>query len=283
MKYGLDCKLEYNLIQQFLYTHKYYKSVIFKFFQKYNKKLKSYGYWDSNKYLNIWVCRLKNNVLGYAQFPGGDPDTDGVVIDYRSFGTSGTAVARFNLGRTATHEVGHWLDLYHIWGDGDCNVDDFVNDTPTTKGPNTTSAPCFFPGGDSCDDGIGDLADMFQNYMDYSKDQCMNLFTEGQRDRMRLTLTTIREDLINNDICPCTGNCCQDQITYLNTNNLPGLTQTTNFILAGGLVTVQNGQDVVFKAGHHITLHPGFIAEAGSDFLAVISCCFENDQVIYEN
>ena len=73
--------------------------------------------WPSDRYLNVWVCNLADGLLGYAQFPGGPPTTDGVVILYTAFGTGGAARAPFNLGRTATHEIGHWLNLRHIWGD----------------------------------------------------------------------------------------------------------------------------------------------------------------------
>ena len=141
--------------------------------------------WPAGDYLNLWVCDIGGGILGYAQFPGGSAATDGVVNDYRYTGRGGTAQPPFNLGRTATHEVGHWLNLRHIWGDGNCNVDDFVSDTPTASGPNYTGSPCSFPGPNSCNQGAGDQPDMFQNYMDYSDDGCMNLYTEGQKTRMR--------------------------------------------------------------------------------------------------
>jgi hypothetical protein len=98
--------------------------------------------WPRDKYLNIWVCQLSGGLLGYAQFPGGQPATDGVVIRHTAFGTNGTAQAPFNLGRTTTHEVGHWLNLRHIWGDTeDCSGTDFVADTPNAAGrrPSRTS------------------------------------------------------------------------------------------------------------------------------------------------
>lgn len=132
--------------------------------------------WPAGSYLNIWVCDLGSGLLGYAQFPGGPASTDGVVIDYQYFGTTGTATAPFNLGRTATHEVGHWLNLRHIWGDGGCSVDDFVSDTPTSDAPNY-GCPT---GHVSCG-----TTDMIQNYMDYTDDGCMNLYTTGQKTRMR--------------------------------------------------------------------------------------------------
>lgn len=96
--------------------------------------------WDSQRYLNLWVCNLESGILGYSSFPGvGPASLDGVVIDYKAFGNTGTAEAPNNKGRTATHEIGHWLNLYHIWGDdreypndplNDCEGDDLVYDTP---------------------------------------------------------------------------------------------------------------------------------------------------------
>jgi len=132
--------------------------------------------WPAGDYLNFWVCNIGGGILGYAQFPGGSASTDGVVCGYQYTGTIGTATAPFNLGRTATHEVGHWLNLRHIWGDGNCNVDDFVSDTPTSDGPNYGCTPTHV----SCSS-----TDMVQNYMDYSDDGCMNLYTLGQKNRMQ--------------------------------------------------------------------------------------------------
>ncbi|MEO0899762.1 MAG: M43 family zinc metalloprotease [Bacteroidota bacterium] len=132
--------------------------------------------WPTDEYLNIWVGPLGLGVLGYAQFPGGPKETDGVVINYKAFGTMGTVQAPFTLGRTATHEVGHWLNLKHISGDGPCGVDDGVDDTPATD---RQHYGCM-EGYSSC----GSL-DMTSNFMDYSDDGCMNLFTKGQANRMR--------------------------------------------------------------------------------------------------
>lgn len=169
--------------------------------------------------LNIWVCVIGGNILGYAQFPGGSSSTDGVVIDYRYFGTTGTATAPFDLGRTTTHEVGHWLNLRHIWGDGPCSADDFVNDTPEASGPNYTGSPCSYPGPNSCKpkgnpNNSNDLPDMFQNYMDYSDDVCMNLFTAGQTSRMWAAINGSRSGLISAscDGMPPTGEICDNGI-----------------------------------------------------------------------
>ncbi len=159
--------------------------------------------WPASDYMNFWVCDLSGGLLGYAQFPGDLAETDGVVCDYLYTGNVGTATAPFDLGRTGTHEVGHWLNLRHIWGDGGCGIDDGVSDTPTAGDPNYTEAPCEYPGPNSCDEGPGDLPDMFQNYMDYSNDACMNLFTEGQKARMRALFEEggARESLLSSPGC----------------------------------------------------------------------------------
>jgi Pregnancy-associated plasma protein-A/Secretion system C-terminal sorting domain/Fibronectin type III domain len=135
--------------------------------------------WDATQYLNIWVCNLGGGLLGYAQFPGGPASTDGVVINYTAFGNTGTAASPYNLGRTATHEVGHWLNLRHIWGDATCG-DDLVGDTPTQ---NTSNFGCpAFPHV-TCSNGPN--GDMWMNYMDYTDDACMYMFTTGQKTRMQ--------------------------------------------------------------------------------------------------
>jgi hypothetical protein len=147
--------------------------------------------WPSSQYLNLWVCTLGGGLLGYAQFPGGPARTDGVVILNTAFGTKGTATAPFNLGRTATHEVGHWLNLRHIWGDrNDCGGTDFVTDTPNAQLPNYGKPT--FPHV-SCNNGPN--GDMFVNYMDYVDDAVMVMFTAGQVARMNATLGGPRKEL----------------------------------------------------------------------------------------
>ncbi|WP_247231415.1 zinc metalloprotease [Telluribacter sp. SYSU D00476] len=133
-------------------------------------------------YLNIWVCNIGGGILGYAQFPGGSASTDGVVIGPNYFGKSETGKsyylsAPYDLGRTATHEVGHWLNLRHIWGDGGCGVDDYVADTPMSDSPNygCPSYPTI-----KCS-----TSNMTMNYMDYTNDACMYMFTSGQKTRTR--------------------------------------------------------------------------------------------------
>jgi hypothetical protein len=147
--------------------------------------------WPADRFLNVWVCNLGGGLLGYAQFPGGPPKTDGVVILHTAFGTKGTAAAPFNLGRTATHEIGHWLNLRHIWGDtNDCSGSDFSDDTPRQQLPNNGKPA--FPHL-SCNNGPN--GDMFMNYMDYTDDDTMFMFTPGQVVRMNATLAGARKKI----------------------------------------------------------------------------------------
>ncbi|RMG68604.1 MAG: T9SS C-terminal target domain-containing protein [Bacteroidetes bacterium] len=140
--------------------------------------------WPRDQYLNYWVCDLGGGLLGYASGigGGGNPATDGVVIGYNYTGRVGTLAADFDLGRTATHEVGHWLGLSHTWGAGGCTADDGVADTPPQDAPNYGCQTYPFI---SCNNGP--TGDMFMNYMDYSDDICFNLFTLGQTAIMRAT------------------------------------------------------------------------------------------------
>lgn len=143
--------------------------------------------WPASSYLNLWVCDISGGILGYAQFPGGAAATDGVVIDYLYFGTIGTATAPYDLGRTATHEIGHWLNLYHIWGDDGtaCTGSDNVNDTPNQADENY-GCPSF--PNVSCSNGPN--GDMWMNYMDYTDDACMYMFTNGQYARSSALFAT---------------------------------------------------------------------------------------------
>jgi hypothetical protein len=160
----------------------------------------------------MWICNIGGGILGYAQFPGGAASTDGVVMGPQYFGSSAKGsgfylASPFDLGRTTTHEVGHFLNLRHIWGDGGCSVDDFVSDTPTSDGPNYGCAT----GTVSCG-----TTDMVQNYMDYSNDSCMNLYTAGQKARMRAVLDPggVRRSLALSDKCggAPVGPTCNDGV-----------------------------------------------------------------------
>ncbi len=149
--------------------------------------------WDSKRYLNIWVCNMGGRSLGYAALPGGEAVKDGVVINYDVFGSTGPLRASFNKGRTATHEIAHWLGLKHIWGDETCG-DDGVDDTPRQRSYNY-GCPSF-PRLSTCtSNGNGD---MFMNFMDLTDDACMNMFTHGQAIKMRgiFALSGQRNDML---------------------------------------------------------------------------------------
>lgn len=154
--------------------------------------------WPRDKYLNIWVCKISGGTLGFTQLPGGPANTDGVVIGTNYFGTTGTVSAPFHLGRTATHEVGHWLNLYHVWGDdgGSCNGSDQVSDTPNQADANY-DCPSFPTV--TCSNGPN--GDMFMNYMDYVNDNCMNMFTAGQKTRMLACLNGARASILTSNGC----------------------------------------------------------------------------------
>ena len=166
--------------------------------------------WDPNKYFNIWVLEFNSadRLLGYAQFPSqsnlpgiptsGPASTDGVVVNYRSFGNAEkgnfpTMQAPYNLGRTLTHEVGHWLGLRHIWGDANCG-DDFCGDTP----PQASESRGCQVGRVSCG-----TTNMVQNYMDYSDDGCFNIFTNDQKARIRavMEISPRRGSLLTANVC----------------------------------------------------------------------------------
>jgi hypothetical protein len=177
--------------------------------------------WDRDRYLNIWVGNLTGGILGYSSIPGGQKETDGIVVLYTAFGTKGTATAPFNLGRTATHEVGHWLNLIHIWGDSFCG-DDEVSDTP----PQQTSTQGN-PSGMIVSCGNGPYGNMYMDYMDFTDDLGMHMFTYGQRDRMRVLFA-------------------EGGFRYplLSSNALSGTPVTTG--TAGGVVSPSNAMSLQF-------------------------------------
>lgn len=137
--------------------------------------------WDSRQYLNIWVANLSSSLIGFSTFPGAPADKDGIVIRYNAFGTRGILSPPFDRGRTLTHEAGHWLGLQHLWGDSPCG-DDGVEDTPRQRTGNR-GTPQFPRINTGCDNGP--YGDMFMNFMDFSDDRTLVMFTKGQTDRMR--------------------------------------------------------------------------------------------------
>ena len=174
--------------------------------------------WDPTRYMNVWVVKSIENfsedgniVLGFAQFPNqlsSDPETDGIVIRHNYCGSIESASS--NYGRTLTHEAGHWLNLRHIWGDADCG-DDNIDDTPTGQEPNYNACTGNFPynvGGCSASSGqtiTQSFGEMFMNYMDYSEDYCMNMFSLDQGSRMRSALSQYRNTLISESNLVATG------------------------------------------------------------------------------
>ncbi|GAB2602053.1 hypothetical protein GCM10027190_57130 [Spirosoma areae] len=201
--------------------------------------LKPGTYWNPEKYYNIWIMDLNEpfagggQLLGYAQFPSqsnlpgipssGPASTDGVVVDYRSFGNAEkgnfpSMRAPYNLGRTLTHETGHWLGLRHIWGDTSCG-DDFCADTP----PQASESRGCPTGRVSCG-----TTNMVQNYMDYSDDICMNIFTLDQKARIRavMDVSPRRSSLLTSNVCG----------TQVASRPIPNFRAETRRVLLGGQV-----------------------------------------------
>ncbi|MEW6467864.1 MAG: choice-of-anchor J domain-containing protein [Bacteroidota bacterium] len=214
-----------------------------------NDNTKALSYWPSNRYLNVWVVKSIEStsgvILGYAQFPGfGSPTTDGVMIRHDCIGSIGTAPLgpfSYEVGRVATHEVGHWLGLRHVWGDANCG-NDFVADTPQAQAANS-GCPSFPHDANICTN-TGANGEMYPNYMDYSNGNCLNLFTAGQKAIMDATLAGTRQNI------PSPSN-----LNFTGTNGTPAvlcapkadfLPQPTRFICAGASVSftsiAYNGQ-----------------------------------------
>ena len=146
--------------------------------------------WPASDYMNIWVCNLGSGILGYGEFPGGDPSIDGVVVLFKNFGRMGVVVPPYHKGRTTTHEFSHCFNLYHIWGDdnGACTGTDYCADTPNQA--NASQGCPTFPLTDSCTTSSPGV--MFMNYMDYSVDTCVNMFTQNQIQRIIACLNSLR-------------------------------------------------------------------------------------------
>lgn len=207
--------------------------------------------WDATKYLNIWVCNLGSGLLGYAQFPGGSTATDGVVVLYSSVGSMlvpGTAT-NYALGRTATHEVGHWLNLRHIWGDANCGSD-LVNDTPTQQ---TSNGGCpSFPHV-TCSNGPN--GDMFMNYMDYTYDACMNMFTTGQSSRMNALFVSggARFSITTSNGCTPVGQVGCGTPSGLGATNITQTSATLNWTAVSGAT----GYNIQYRAVGSSSWNPG--------------------------
>ena len=165
--------------------------------------LKQLSFWDNTQYMNIYIVKtITGNVLGYSSFPGGPPDEDGMVVRHNVFGNTGTASS--SLGRTTTHEIGHWFGLYHTFNNGCgsdlCSDGDYVCDTPPQDSPSFNCSII-----NSCSNDLPDVNDQKENYMNYTNDACKNMFTEGQKIRLQSTLDNIRTNIWSQSNLVATG------------------------------------------------------------------------------
>ena len=169
--------------------------------------------WDVGRYLNIWVCNLGNGILGYGEMPTNiHSDTYGVVVNFDAFGRGGSAIAPYHKGRTCTHEISHCFRLVHIWGDDNnsCTGTDYVLDTPN-QGDATFGCPGF-PQTDNCSQTSPGY--MFMNYMDYTDDICMNMFTVNQASRMFAAINSYYSSLLSSTGCASIADGIEDASVY---------------------------------------------------------------------
>lgn len=229
--------------------------------------------WDSESYLNIFsLVRLDDRdednqcvddaLLGFAQFPGGPANSDAAVHAYFTIGSIANpnpAGGSYGLGRTVTHEVGHWLNLDHVWGNGGCSAanDDLVADTPRQSNPNYGCPN--FPQVE-CSSGSNGV--MFMNFMDYVDDDCMNMFTQGQGDRMLAAINTYRPNMLNSQ-CD-SGSSCPPVFTTVSSLIPSGTSEASSMVISSG--TVASSSNVIFSAKTSICLDQGFEVIAGGEF-----------------
>ncbi len=232
--------------------------------ESWNDNLKPGTIWDASQYLNIWVTELSGGTLGYTTFPGTSQDHDGVVVDYRYFGKtpSNPFSSKFNLGRTATHEIGHWLGLEHTFRRGcdgnsatDCNSEgDFICDTPPTLNANYG---CSLPASrNTCTETPVDQPDMWMNYMDYMDDACLLMFSQGQVDEMFAVLNTSRAGILNSIACDA-----QNLFTFagkvIDSQTGQGVSNSRVFMQASAVYEIETDADGNFTS---LNFRPGTYA-----------------------
>ncbi|MEY3432352.1 MAG: hypothetical protein RL131_288 [Bacteroidota bacterium] len=216
--------------------------------------------WDAKSYLNIWVCNTVPGLAGYSTFPGSDLSIDGIVVRFDAFGTTGNVKAPTHKGRTLTHEVGHWLGLQHLWGAQSCG-DDGISDTPKQKGGN--SGDPVFPKLTSCN-GNPD-GEMFMNFMDFTNDASMGMFTKGQQSVMRSQFETTgkRASLLQTKaFAPAWNSFAAPEVLTVSTRSLnvypnpvvvgsqPKLLVNTGYDLNGKHFVIISSNGQVVKSGH---------------------------------
>ena len=240
----------------------------------FDTRIKPATVWDATRYLNVWTANLTGGLLGYAQFAGGPANSDGVVVKFSSVGSiaspNGTALLPYNKGRTATHEVGHWLNLFHISGDdaaGSCAGSDLTNDTPN-QADLTYGCP-MYPATDACSPTAPGI--MFMNYMNYVDDNCMNAFTNDQKTRMLAVLNGLRSSLKTSNGClPLTAdfdlnsNLGTQQVTVGNT-----LTYTVSTTALTGYSGNISLSALNIPANCTAQLNPTSVAVGGSSTLTL--------------
>lgn len=218
--------------------------------------------WDSKSYLNIWVCNTVPGLTGYASFPGADRAVDGIVIRYDAFGTVGKVVAPFNLGRTLTHEVGHWMGLKHLWGDQQCG-DDGIEDTPKQR--NGNSGTPVFPKTTACNNTAE--GEMFMNFMDFTNDASMGMFTAGQKAAMRaqFEINGKRNSMLNSKaLAPAWNNNMQPEILTVNTRDIvvyPNPVQSGNIKLLVNTNIGSNGKNYAIISSNGQIVKTGHLLE----------------------
>lgn len=246
--------------------------------------------WADSEYLNIWVCNLESGYLGVTTPYGLYPDNEqGVVIQYNAFGTVGNLQAHYNLGRTTTHEIGHYFNLLHPWGagDGTCSPGDYVGDTPPQYGP-VYGCPAF-PFTDQCSPDSPGV--QFVNFMEYTDDDCMHMFSQGQVSRMEASLYDQRASLLTSRGClpvlqfpldasiltveAPTGKICNGQVNPLvvlknrGTDTLRSV--TLNYQVDSGAVSTISWAGSLNPFDTLQISLPGFQADTGAHILTVFT------------
>jgi len=222
--------------------------------------------WDTRSYLNIWVCNTVPGLTGYSSFPGADRAVDGIVIRYDAFGTTGKVSAPFHLGRTLTHEVGHWMGLKHLWGDNQCG-DDGIEDTPKQRSGNS-GAPVF-PKTTACNNTAE--GEMFMNFMDFTNDASMGMFTAGQKMAMRaqFEINGKRNSLLNSKaLAPAWNNNMEPEILTVNTRDMvvyPNPVQSGNIKLLVNTNIGSNGKNFAIISSNGQIVKTGHLLEMEED------------------